>query len=44
MFVNHFPITYDAGNGVIQKVGYIYFDDDVKLHKRVVENKEMVRG
>ena len=43
MFVNHFPITYDADDGTIKQIGFIYFDNDVTLHKRIVENKDMVK-
>jgi len=43
MFINHIPITYDEGDGIIKQVGYIYFEDDIKLHRRVVDNKDMVK-
>jgi len=43
MFINHFPITYDNGDGTIRQVGFLYYDNDVELHKRVLDNKDMVK-
>jgi len=39
---NHMVITH-IKNNIITPIGYIYYNDNINLRKRVLENEKLVR-